>query len=188
MLYAEEEVFDEKNTNCNLIFEEFAKLDDETNSRITNDLDNLKREVCDVVKHCLDKFYKNKSITSKEEFESLARQFSYEFRRDIKQSYLKKHDSYKDIQVSQESKRKIIDKIVLYFNIQEHVKKTLEKLPSSREFKSQYEKLSRDFYNKVRDSNYAFQHNSIGGMAVTDDFLSQITNMLRFQCLTNTNY
>ena len=138
MLYAEEEGFDEKNTNCNLIFEEFAKLDDETNSRITNDLDNLKREVCDVVKHCLDKFYKNKSITSKEEFESLARQFSYEFRRDIKQSYLEKHDSYKDIQVSQESKRKIIDKIVLYFNIQEHVKKTLEKLPSSRKFKSQY--------------------------------------------------
>ena len=161
-------------------------FDEEAESKIDDDLYHLKKEIRQIIKYYLNQ----KSVKlSKKEFNVLA----YEFTESVKNHYLESHNSYKDIMVNDESKSKIIYKIKLYIKIQHVVKKTLGSfsniVANSDEFKSQTEKFSREFYQKIRETYDTIKPNMVEGTTVdedksktlTKDFLQQISDSIKAQ-------
>jgi len=185
LLVTTTEEYDVVPENTNLVYDDIAEIDDETNSKITKDLDQLKKEVSKIVKSFLNK----KSVKlSRKEIDCL----TYEFRKNIKRNHLESHQSYKDIAVKDDIKVKIKEKIKLYIKIQQEIKNILGNFFLEANSESQIQKFSWEFYKQIRATYDEISPGLKGGMTVdeermtlTEDFQKQMSDSITFQMTRN---
>ena len=142
------------------------------------------KAVTEVVKKCLNKFYQNGSIKDSEEFESFARMWSHKFRDQIKETLLASRDFNVPFEftIEQEDKKKMIDRILLYFNVKDIVLKLLAKYPAEEKKKlAMVQKFTKDQYDKLENTLESMEMLSTKvPLSLTDDFQLQIKyNILR---------
>ena len=186
LLVTTTEEYDVVPENTNLDYDDIAEIDEETNSKITKDLDQLKKEVSKIVKSFLNK----KSVKlSKKEIDCL----TYEFRKNIKRNHLESNGSYKDVAVDDVTKVKIKEKIKLYIKIQQEVKNILGNFFLEANSESQIQKFSWEFYKQIRATYDEIPPGLKGGMMVgdeermtlTEDFSKQMSDSITFQMTRN---
>ena len=144
---------------------------------------SLKFQVADVVKKCLNKFYKTKvpvPINSKEEFEFLASQFSSQFKNEIVEAYLACHQSIEGLVLTSDDKRSIVDQIMFYFQVRKSVSDHLSRhTPNPIEYLDRLTNDTSQFYAELRDS-YRSLTGTLIGIKVTADSDLWIRNKIEF--------
>merc|ERR1712098_706492 len=102
------------------------------------------------VRKCLKKFLTLGSITQTVH-DILSKEFAKEFQDTIVERYLIKHPNLLGFELTREDKGDIVDKIILYFNIQDVVNSELKTIPSNpaTQLPEVCQKLTREFYCKL---------------------------------------
>eukprot|EP00092_Neocalanus_flemingeri_P030188 GFUD01032766.1.p1 GENE.GFUD01032766.1~~GFUD01032766.1.p1 ORF type:complete len:1185 (+),score=365.80 GFUD01032766.1:68-3622(+) len=167
------------------ISDDDAKEREREAEKIRDDTVKLKFHVADVVKKCLDKYYKSRDSThgihSRKDFEFLAGSFSKEFREDIMAAYLCSRSSLAGICMTLEDKRSIVDQILFYFEIKEAVNKFLSKYfpTNSTQFITYSSQFSNQFSREIKES-HKMRHTTLVGIVLTPDSQQWIGNQIEF--------
>jgi len=140
--------------------------------------ENLKSEVFNIVKKCLQRFYLKggASIQSEEEFDGLTNKFTVLFKDDIIATHRLHSMNLDNLTLSSEDKRSFIDQIVFYFEVKNTVYTRLEAskmYPVKTQLISEVNKFTDSLNTQLRDSYKALK-NSLVDIQLTTDFKERI--------------
>jgi len=144
--------------------------------------DNMKSEVANIVKKCLQRFYLKggASIQSEEEFDGLTNKFTELFKDDIIAAHRLHSMNLDNLTLSSEDKRSFIDQIVFYFEVKNTVYTRLEATkmyPAKAQLIGEVDKFTDSLNTQLRDSYKALK-NSLVDIQLTTDFKERIRQLI----------
>jgi len=161
------------------------KISKQEQTKIDDCVKKCYNEVDDVVRKCLKKFLTLGSITQTVH-DILSKEFAKEFQDTIVERYLIKHPNLLGFELTREDKGDIVDKIILYFNIQDVVNSELKTIPSNpaTQLPEVCQKLTREFYCKLLTNSLGKKQKAI---LLSDDFKLQIRALIRHKSSSSVN-